>query len=601
MALDPTTPFVWGAGGAQMTPEAVAAQRKIAQAMLERGSDYSPVKSGWQGAARVAEALMGGLRMGQANAADQANMVADKELFGSLLGQTPGAPVAAPIAATGSPAIDAIPAPASRNVAPGRIYGNDEPSPLDPPSGRDRDLAIRTVVGEAADQGPVGMNAVASVIRNRAVNGGYGGNTASGVVLAPNQFEPWNGGPARDRMMALSPTNPRYQQAAAAVDQAYAGNDPTNGAVNFIQPKLQTDLGRAMPKWAQQPGQMIGDHKFIGGAPVDPAATPYQVAGPATAAPQGDATLPANATPAEGYAVPGQPSPAVAQVAQAMPSGMNPAIVQAMTSPYASAGTKAVASALFQSQLKGDTTDELKEYKFDAAQRAAAGQPAIGFSDWKTALKKAGAVNVTTNVDKGEDSFAKAAGTAQAKRYDDLAADGQQAHQLVSDINTLTDLGKNIGTGKGAELKAAIGPYAEALGVKVDGLSDIQAYEGIVNRVAPSLRVKGSGAQSDYELKNFLKSLPALGNTPEGNAISAATMKGLQENKIRAAEIGSMALNGQIARPEAEKQLRNLPDPMTNYREYMKTNRGAPTATGEKSADEGWRDLGGGIRIREKK
>ena len=112
-------------------------------------------------------------------------------------------------------------------------------------------------------------------------------------------------------------------------------------------------------------------------------------------------------------------------------------------------------------------------------------------------------------MDKGEDSFAKAAGSAQAKRFDELAGEGQKAKQMVADIDTLTELGKSIGTGKGAETLAKIGPWAESIGIPVKGLSEIQAFEAIANRLAPSLRVPGSGAQSDFELKNFLKA-PSL-------------------------------------------------------------------------------------------
>lgn len=242
---------------------------------------------------------------------------------------------------------------------------------------------------------------------------------------------------------------------------------------------------------------------------------------------------------------------------------------------------RAIATALMQNiAVKADApTDEMREYTLDSKQRTARGEKPLSFFDFKSGLKKAGATNVTTNVDQGENAFAKASGKAQAERFDELAQGGQQAKQMVSDIDTLTELGKNIGTGKGAEITAKIGPWAQAIGVDVKGLSDIQAFEAIVNRVAPSLRIKGSGAQSDFELKNFLKSLPSLGNTPEGNAISAATMKGLQENKIRAAEIGSKALNGEITRPAAEKMLRELPDPMDGYREFMKKKGTGATST----------------------
>jgi hypothetical protein len=196
----------------------------------------------------------------------------------------------------------------------------------------------------------------------------------------------------------------------------------------------------------------------------------------------------------------------------------------------------------------------------------------MDYSTWSVAKARAAATTITNNVGDGETSFQKEAGKVQAKRFNDLAAEGPQAKQMIADVNTLTDLGKSIGTGRGAQVKAALGPYAEALGIKIDGLSDIQGYEAIVNRVAPTLRVKGSGAQSDFELKNFLKSLPSLGNTPEGNNIAATVLQGFQQNKVLAAEIGSKALNGEITRAEADRQLRELPDPMIPYRDYRKNH-----------------------------
>ena len=234
-----------------------------------------------------------------------------------------------------------------------------------------------------------------------------------------------------------------------------------------------------------------------------------------------------------------------------------------------------MAQSMLANQLAGNKpTDDIREFEY--------GQKNPAFNDWVINKKKAGATNV--NVDtRGENAFATEAGKSQAKRFDELAGEGQKARQMVSDIDTLTELGKSIGTGKGAEITAKIGPWAESIGVPIKGLSDIQAFEAIVNRVAPSMRVPGSGAQSDFELKNFLKSLPSLGNTPEGNAIGSATLKGLQENKIRASEIASKALNGEISRPQAEKMLRELPDPMENFRAYQKANKSS-AASPDKAA-----------------
>ena len=276
------------------------------------------------------------------------------------------------------------------------------------------------------------------------------------------------------------------------------------------------------------------------------------------------------------------PKPAVPQMAQAVAQppaapAADPTrakIIQLLQSdnPAERKMGRALAENAIAVQLQsGKPTDEIREYEYS--------QKNPGFVDYKTNLKKAGAIQNNVVIDqKGELEFSKTAGKKQAERFDELAGDGQNAKQMISDVKTLTELGKVIGTGKGAEAKAMIGPYAEALGIKVDGLNEIQSFEAIVNRVAPSLRVKGSGAQSDFELKNFLKSLPNLGNTPEGNAIAGKTIEGLYQNKVAAAEIAAKALAREITPAQAEKMLRELPDQMTGYRDYLKQTKAASGA-----------------------
>ena len=99
--------------------------------------------------------------------------------------------------------------------------------------GRSRDLAVRTILGEAAREPDEGQQAVAAVILNRLNSGRYG-KSIPDVVLAKNQFEPWNTSDGRSRMMAYSPESEPYQRAAAAFDAAFAGNDPTNGVYPFL-------------------------------------------------------------------------------------------------------------------------------------------------------------------------------------------------------------------------------------------------------------------------------------------------------------------------------------------------------------------------------
>lgn len=257
-----------------------------------------------------------------------------------------------------------------------------------------------------------------------------------------------------------------------------------------------------------------------------------------------------------------QPQPAPFRPQVNIPPQVANQIRQYMSSPNPK--VQALGLQLYQQYAKPiEPTNDMKEYNY------ATKDP--NFKNYQIEMKQAGRTLNQVQIDqRGENEFNKEAGKLQAKRFNDLAEDGPAARQMMSDVEMLRDLGTKIQTGKGAEVKATLGPYAQALGINVEGLNEIQAYEAIVNRVAPNLRVKGSGAQSDYELRSFLKSIPSIGNTPDGNEIVARTMEGMYQNKLKAAEIGAQALNGEITRTDAEKLLRDLPDPMKEWREFNK-------------------------------
>lgn len=131
----------------------------------------------------------------------------------------------------------------------------------------DRDLAIRTVLSEAAGEGPQGMAAVAAVIRNRMAAGKYGGRTAAEVVTAPNQFEPWNtpGNGKKNDPLGYKPGSRDYEDAGRIVDAVFSGRvaDPTGGMTHFYAPVAQAQLGRDAPKWARGPSKRIGGHMFF--------------------------------------------------------------------------------------------------------------------------------------------------------------------------------------------------------------------------------------------------------------------------------------------------------------------------------------------------
>lgn len=206
------------------------------------------------------------------------------------------------------------------------------------------------------------------------------------------------------------------------------------------------------------------------------------------------------------------------------------------------------------------------------------------------------------NIDqRAESAFETKAGQLQAERLDKIVQEGMSAKSMIADMTALKDIGSRVTTGKTAEIKAALGPYAEALGVKIDDLGDLQAYESIVQKLAPQMRVPGSGATSDFEMRGFLKALPGLGKTPEGNELIANVFNAVQEQKTAAAEIAGKVLHKEISRAEGDKMLRDLPDPMALWRAGRGKLPTAKEGAAAPASDDGWKDMGGGVRIREKK
>lgn len=132
---------------------------------------------------------------------------------------------------------------------------------------RDRDLIIRTVIGEAAQEPFEGQAGVAHVIRNRLSTGQYG-QSVPDVLFAPKQFEPWS---TRSReLMGIDPQSPIYQRTGQVVDMVFGGQlpDPTGGALNFANVDIVRDRGNASGmRWindmqANGSAVKIGAHTF---------------------------------------------------------------------------------------------------------------------------------------------------------------------------------------------------------------------------------------------------------------------------------------------------------------------------------------------------
>jgi N-acetylmuramoyl-L-alanine amidase len=129
-------------------------------------------------------------------------------------------------------------------------------------SAEDLDIAARTVWGEARGEGFEGMVAVAHVIANRALKGGWWGATLEEVCKKPWQFSAWNDNdPNREKLVSLSKTHPEYLMALQAVAVALvADEDPTLGACHYHTKNID-------PAWASgaEASAIIGNHRYYAG------------------------------------------------------------------------------------------------------------------------------------------------------------------------------------------------------------------------------------------------------------------------------------------------------------------------------------------------
>ena len=361
--------FTWGANGARLTPEDIAARRKIADALAAKTGDgvtFAPGTRGagvWtQGLAHIAKALAGGLEAREADQASKANRAEDMALQTQLLG---GA--VTPSAAVASSPMSAMP---PRAAVGGPVVANDA----------------------NASPGTVGMNQRLADLSYDFIDDNPGTSISNGHRSTADQARLYANRDSNPNPVAVPGTS-RHER-GAAVD--IAGMSPATRA--------------ALPQYGlTQPVANDPPHVELAAA---------------------ESALPIGATAAQGFVVPGMSAPAS--------SGLNPVAVRAMTSPYASEGTKKIASLMVAQQMaaaaKGSYSQEtdkdgnvwnvnsttgertvalkrdkpaeapssVREFEYYKANLPPDAKP-MDYSTWSTAKARAAATNVTTNVGGGTD------------------------------------------------------------------------------------------------------------------------------------------------------------------------------------------------------
>jgi len=384
MALDLSTPFVWGSGGAQLTPAQIDAQRKVAQAMLAKGGDYSPVQSWSQGAARVAQAVFGGLMAHDADQAAKANQDADTKLLASLL-----------------PGMGTAPASSSISTAPAVTPSQPAASPSQP---------MATIPNDSnATPGTVGMDTRLADRVQDFIQDNPGTALSSGVRSTADQA----------RLYADRANNP---------------NPVAPPGTSLHERGMAADISGMTPDQRAMLSQ-YGLSQPVANDPVH-----VQLA-------NDPAALPANSQPTQGFAVPGATTPAatvnpalaraiaspytsegtkkiltlmLTQQMQAAQKANDPlrnlqiqeaqGKVAPLSAPYKDADGNLVQSDAFGKitllNPADKTPNSVGEYNFYAKQEADAGRTPLPYGQWDVTRRRSGATNVNTGtIPKGYEQF----------------------------------------------------------------------------------------------------------------------------------------------------------------------------------------------------
>jgi hypothetical protein len=178
----------------------------------------------------------------------------------------------------------------------------------------------------------------------------------------------------------------------------------------------------------------------------------------------------------------------------------------------------------------------------------------------------------TTNISIGpdENAFSEETGKILAQEADGVAQQGAAAQRSMGQLNTLEQALLNSPAGAGG----AIANMAANIGIKTEGVENLELANAIISQLVPSQRPPGSGVMSDADLALFKASLPRLINTREGNQLIIDTMRNIAEYDMQRGEIARGMQLGQITPDVAFTRYGELGNPLSAFQ-----NQGGGGAT----------------------
>lgn len=182
--------------------------------------------------------------------------------------------------------------------------------------------------------------------------------------------------------------------------------------------------------------------------------------------------------------------------------------------------------------------------------------------------------------------FNEKAAETVAERYATIAKHGDTQPEMRFNLKRLEDLSGMIGAPNAkTQIAVKFGPTLKAIGIDPKNMSDIEMFSSLISKMAPNLRPPGSGATSDFDLQQYINSLPQIVQTEAGRKMLIQHLASVSQYSEAQAQIAKRALLGKITREQAEIEMENMPDPHAIWRQAVGQKPGpasqaAPQAVG---------------------
>lgn len=508
----PVAPFLWGQGGAMLSPEQIARDREIAAALMQGGVDYSPVDHWLQGAARAAQAGVGALKDRWADEAEATGRAGFQsrwdDVFGS--GQTASVdPVAQALAGTPQ-----VPAGDTASYIRQGLVSRGLPEHV-------ADAFLMNMQDESGLN--PGINEANPTVPGS--RGGYGLYQLTGPRrVAYEQYaqqlgvDPSNVDAQLDFLMSelQGPEAQAYQSIMAAPDAGSAAaaivNDFLRPAEEHRARRAAAYTGGAAPQMAQA---QTPDIASLLGLVSDPWANDTQrsiinaLVGQQLEQ-QAQANDPLRQLQIERAQMENEamrnPAPALpsfdfegGQWWQQNPDGSAPF---AVTDPAA------------------DIPDSVEALDL-RAQRAGLAPGTPEYNDFMIKGGGGPMVNINNMPESAVNDFFANLGAQETANYKTILENGPKAARTLAQLDQLESLLAASPQG----FEAAATAFAGNLGIDLGNASGVQAAQALINQLVPAQRPPGSGPMSDADLELFKQSVPRIINQPGGNQIIMDTMR----------------------------------------------------------------------------